>query len=245
MVPFPIVLPVPLPIPIPIPIPPDIMEKYSKAKETEKHSTSQPKSDNGKCDQLSHHKRKNSSEYSKQKKKRKSSVNATNTSDHVNSEVDIHERNNQTEKHYNSTAENLCYRLSETPTTAVLTQPPTTSKVLRSELDLESRSYSPVSEAMSSNEDEYSERTRIKNGELDDFSNINFSSFNLNLMRSSPLLLSQTAERHLQIGTNENLENCNSQSPTNLSVKDKHSFMSSSAVNFKKKHLHDQLSLMT
>ncbi|CAL1288835.1 unnamed protein product [Larinioides sclopetarius] len=248
MVPFPIVLPVPLPIPIPIPIPPDIMEKYNKSKSEETLSAFVANSykTNSKPEQNSQRKRKDSFEFSKQKRRRKISVNAD-TSGHTssihNSEAETTERQEPTEK-YCDTAENLSYRLSEIPTSGHLTQAPSGAKAPRTDPDTESRSYSPLSEAVSSNEEEYSERT-IKNGEHDEFSNINFSNFNLSLVRSSPLLLSQAAERHLHIGANDNSENCNSQSPTNLSMKDKHNLMSSNPVNFKKKHLHDQLSLMT
>ncbi|KAF8773266.1 Sine oculis-binding protein like protein [Argiope bruennichi] len=248
MVPFPIVLPVPLPIPVPIPIPPDIMEKYAKSKSEKTHSTSEANSfeANSKPEQSSQRKRKDSFEFSKQKKRRKISVNAD-TTGHAslthNSEIEMVERHDPSEK-YCATAENLSYRLSETPNAGHPNQGSSIVKAPRTDPDVESRSYSPLSEPVSSNEEEYSERS-IKNGELDEFSNINFSNFNLNLVRSSPLLLSQAAERHLHIGANDNPDNCNSQSPTNLSMKDKHNLMSSNPVNFKKKHLHDQLSLMT
>ncbi|GFX32725.1 sine oculis-binding [Trichonephila clavipes] len=245
MVPFPIILPVPLPIPVPIPIPPDIMEKYSKSKESETHSISfQDKSD--KLDnKLDHRKRKNSSEFPKQKKKnRKMSVNAS-TDDCAsvqNIGIETIKENSPSEKYFNP-VKNVLYRISEPPVADL--NPPAAVRISRSDPDNESRSYSPLSEAISSNEEEYSEKAIKNNGSVDDFSNINFSNFNLSLVQSSPLLLARATERHLPNETNNNLENSNSHSPTNLSVKDKHNLMSSNAVNFKKKHLHDQLSLMT
>ncbi|GFS43371.1 sine oculis-binding protein homolog A [Trichonephila inaurata madagascariensis] len=245
MVPFPIILPVPLPIPVPIPIPPDIMEKYSKSKESETHSISfQDKSD--KLDnKLDHRKRKNSSEFPKQKKKRKMSVNAS-TEDCAsvqNIGIETIKENAPSEKYFDP-VKNISYRISEPPVADL--NPPAAVRISRSDPDNESRSYSPLSEAISSNEEEYSEKAIKNNGSVDDFSNINFSNFNLSLVQSSPLLLARATERHLPNETNnDNLENSNSHSPTNLSVKDKHNLMSSNAVNFKKKHLHDQLSLMT
>lgn len=246
MVPFPLLLPIPLPIPIPIPIPPSIMEKYSKLKQQEKTQTNSNNKMNGKLEENFHRKRKNTYEFPKQKKRRRfSSGNAAlvECASGKFPEGEVAFRNIPSEKYFDS-IENLSFRLSDTPAVDFSHGQTATKKSSKTDHDAESRSYSPLSEAVSSNGEE-SERIPSKHSEPDDFSHINFSNFNLSLMRSSPLLLSQTAERHLQMRLNEDLENCKSQSPTNLSVKETQDMMSSNAVDFKKKHLRDQMSLMT
>ncbi|KAG8200073.1 hypothetical protein JTE90_001930 [Oedothorax gibbosus] len=251
MVPFPLFLPIPFPIPIPIPIPPNIMEKYSKPKEPEKSQTNSDSKTNGKSEDYGHKKRKNTSEFPKQKKRRRYSSGNVALAD--NGKVgghlldsasdklpgsDLTSRNIPTDKYFDS-IENLSFRM----TNPVAVDFSHGNKIFKTnQPDAESRSYSPLSEASNEEPDRIPSKT---NRESDDFSHINFSNFNLSLMRSSPLLLSQSAERQLQMRLQEDIENCKSQSPTNLSMKEKHDIMSSNGVDFKKKHLRDQMSLMT
>ncbi|XP_035217472.1 sine oculis-binding protein homolog A-like isoform X2 [Stegodyphus dumicola] len=241
MVPFPLILPVPLPIPVPIPIPPEVMEKYGKLKAEKKNSVQNAvkNSHNNKdVDSRSHRKRKHSHESSKHKRKRRESTN-----DNTSAKTSCKEGNvgilevNPMERFYNP-LESSSYRISDN-TSVDLSRPPNTQNL---DLEVDSRSYSPLSEAISSNEEEI-ERT-LKNGDKDAFSNVNFSSYNLGLMRSSPSVATRAADHNM--GLHNTLENCKSPSPTNLSVREKErSNVSSSPFNFKKKHLRDQMSIVT
>lgn len=237
MVPFPLFLPVPLPVPIPIPIPPDVLEKYKNLKQKEKNP--EEKEQSKEIPDCSERKRKLSQESAKSKRGRRNSLGEPSNRHFPNREIlDIKTRMHQDEP-YHDQIEKLSLRVSQSQSFD-FSDPPKTAKVFN-DTDIESRSYSPLSEALSSNEEEDVSRT-LKHSEPEPFPVMNFSTYNLSLSRSSPSVTSVTNDQLTMM--NNNQEYHKSPSPTNLSVRERQQ-MSSSAMNFKKKHLREQFSLIT
>ncbi|XP_015906916.2 sine oculis-binding protein homolog isoform X1 [Parasteatoda tepidariorum] len=236
MVPFPLMLPVPLPIPIPIPIPPQVMDKYSMLK-LQQQRKDQCLALASKCDEIfvsgTHQKRKHSVDPPKHRKKQRSLSNDLQNSNKSGEQnaAEIVSENHLSGKCYDG-VENLSLKHSQNKLAAINNS----TKSSRHDYDVESRSYSPLSDAVSSNDEDGQEKL-LKNG--DACSGLSFSNYNLNLMRSSPLI-SQMAEQPTQT-----LDPRKSPSPTNLSMKDKHNYVSSNVVNYKKKHLSDHSNLIT
>lgn len=240
MVPFPLVLPLPLPIPVPIPIPPDVMEKYKKLKQKEKeHEGKDTIKD---IPDTNTRKRKLSHESTKNKRNRRISMgDASILNISLNREMgDTVPTLHQNDGYYDR-VENLSVRKPELQSVDYSDFSKTPKMV--NDAELESRSYSPLSEGLSSNDEDEDIRRTLKNGDIDAFPAMNFSTYNLNLTRSSPVS-SQANERDIVVHNSQEFHK--SPSPTNLSVKERqHINVSSSSMSFKKKHLREQLSLMT
>ncbi|XP_054716030.1 sine oculis-binding protein homolog A-like [Uloborus diversus] len=242
MVPFPLVLPLPLPIPVPIPIPPSVMDKFKRSQEQQKIVEEHLDSSTQKL----HHQKKQKSNHdsSKHRKKLRLSENGERDLRFPLYEPEMRAQLIANAENFLERSENLSFKSSEiTSVNVPVSEKP--HKFLRRDIDLESGSYSPLSDIISSDDGEEMRRT-LKNSDSNHFSNFNFSSYNLNLLRSSPSVVSQTTGHHSPKTLNENEVYSTCPSPANLTVSDKkRSNMSSDPLNFKKKHLREQLSLMT